>query len=186
MSADSDGGQGFPRPQRGGSMEATASTSARAQALAARFALAHDEILALLQSCSAAAWQTPCTAQGWSVAATAGEIAHSYRLGGAVLQAVVAGRCPLVDLRALLNPAHRGVALDVAGSPAATLAQLRHHGARVACLIRQLTDEHLDRTLPSPVPEDTPVRTHQLIELLLIGKGLGLLAVIRAAVQRAS
>ena len=128
----------------------------------------------------------PRSARGHRPAPAPSSTAPPTRSLWATPASVVADQCPLADLGALLTPAHCGAALDVAGSPADTLEQLRHHGARVACLIRQLTDEHLDRALPSLAPEDASVSTHQLIELLLIGKGLGLLAVIRAAVQRAS
>ena len=90
------GGQAWRRAaeRQRGSIDATASVSERTAALADRFALAHGEVLALLQPCSASARRSRCTAQGWSVAVTAGEIAQSYQLGGTLLQAVAAGQCP--------------------------------------------------------------------------------------------
>lgn len=156
----------------------------RAAALAERFEQSNAEVIALIEQCSARSWLARCAAEGWSVGVTAHHIANGYDQDGLVEQLIAA----LIKHEPLPTPPAPGYNERHAEQYAQctreeTLELLRRNGAAVVRLIRGLSDEDLDQTMPAAGGRP-PRSVEQLLEGILLTHTSAHLASIRAAIQR--
>lgn len=156
--------------------------SQRAEALAAKFEQANNDVIAAVEGCSDGQWSATCQDEGWSVAATAHHIAGGYPLITGLAQAMAGGTqfpaltAEQIDKR---NAEH---AQQFAGvSKDETLQMLREGGAAAAAAVRGLNDEQLDKkaVVLQGQPEMT---TEQMLDAVLVGSATGHLASIRKAI----
>lgn len=144
--------------------------SARAQALAERFARANNELIALVERLTDAQWAAPGGAEGWSVGVTAHHLASDYAILAGLVE-TVATEQPLpawtLDMLHQYNAQHADEYKHC--TKAETLELLRREGAAAVSMVQELSDEQLDRTAIIPWEAGPPVSAQQLIERKLIG-----------------
>lgn len=140
--------------------------------LATRFAAVNEAIRDLIEPCTDAQWQTPCSSEGWSVGVTVHHVANGYDQEGwvaALVDAILSGRA-LPDHPAALHPERDynqwHAEHFVHCSKEATLALLRRNGAAVLGLIKGLQDEDLKRT--ASVSDSEAVSVQEVIEQIII------------------
>jgi hypothetical protein len=122
--------------------------SERAASLADEFVDANDAVIAFAQSCSDAQWRTVVPGEGWTVGVVLHHIAEGHALGVRWLTSMVAGE-GVSDTGEDIdhhNVTHAERCADV--NVADTVALLRENGRRTELLIRQFSDEDLERTAP--------------------------------------
>jgi hypothetical protein len=161
--------------------------SARAEALARNFSAANDELIALLEHATPEQWRQRTLDEGElrPVGIIALHVADAHpriarRVEAFAHGSEVQARHPeLFDQR---NAQHARENPDP--NQQSTINVLRENGARVAELIRGLSDAELDRT-SSEDPEAPQMTTAEVIEQRQIGHVRGHLAVI-ATVLRSS
>lgn len=159
-----------------------ATTTTRAEQLAAQFEMATNEVIAAVMGCTDTQWRETCASEGWSVAVVAHHIAVVNRDFIRIVTRLGAGE--VLSPRASMDEVHRSNAqharafADV-GKPE-TLDALRENGATVAQAIRSLSDTQLDRT--AGVFGGRELSTAQVVEWIVIGHTRGHLASIRATI----
>ncbi|MEX0785202.1 MAG: DinB family protein [Dehalococcoidia bacterium] len=156
--------------------------SQRAEALAAKFEQANNDVIAAVEGCSDGQWSATCEAEAWPVSVTAHHIAGGYPLIAGLAQAMAGGAQfpPLtLDVIDKGNADHARQFASV--SKQDTLAMLKDSGRAAAGVVRGLSDEQLDKTavVLAGAPE---MNTEQMIEAVLIGSAVGHLASIRKAI----
>jgi hypothetical protein len=120
--------------------------SERGAALAADFAAANAEAIAFVEHCNEDEWRVAVPEEGWSVGVVLHHIAEGYGQATRWLQAMRSGR-GVTETAADIDRANAAHAVR-AGSvdPVETIALLEMRGAELETLLRQLSDEQLDRT----------------------------------------
>lgn len=159
--------------------------SSRAEDLAARFAAANDELLALLEAATREQWRERTADEGElrSVGVIAHHVAGSHSRIAQRVEAFAKGRPvpsrhpELFDER---NAQHARENPDP--DQQATIELLRQRGAEVASMIAGLSDVELDRTSTED-PGAAPMTTAQVIEQRQIAHILTHLASIRTVLQ---
>ncbi|HEY7356963.1 MAG TPA: DinB family protein, partial [Ktedonobacterales bacterium] len=143
----------------------------------------------LVEPCTEAQWQTPCSSEGWSVGVTVHHIANGYDQEGwvaEVIAAVLAGQA-LPAHPAELHPDRDynewNAQHFAACSQDETLALLRRNEAAALRLIESLPDEDLEKTAPASLDGDT-MSVQQVIEYLLIDHAQEHLRSLRATLER--
>jgi hypothetical protein len=122
--------------------------SERAAALADEFAAANDAAIALAESCSDSQWRTVVPGEEWTVGVVLHHVAEGHAQGARWLRSMAAGEgvADTGDDIDRHNVTHAEQWSDV--SAADTVALLRDNGQRTEAILRELTDEELDRTAP--------------------------------------
>ena len=144
--------------------------SERADALAAAFERANNDVIAAVEQCSDDQLRIACEGEGWSVAVVAHHLALSYPSIAGMVQLVADGQ-PLPPLTEEMldtfNAQHAEEFADVSRDE--TLQLLRREGQAAAERVRDLGDEQLDRAAPMPFAGGQPWSAADLIERGLIG-----------------
>ena len=153
----------------------------QAQALAAQFERANDELIAAIEQCPDARWVGRCEPEGWTVAAAAHHVATAHPVIAEWVRIVATGLPESPMTMAMIHEENaRQAARYAACTKEETLALLRHEGMAAAQLVRGLSDEQLARVGPFHAGADS--RTAQrVIEGILIGHVTDHLRSIRAA-----
>ena len=157
---------------------------ARALALVERFEQINEEMIAFVDRCSDADWQTPCPAEGQSVGVVAYHVAAGYLPEIDCIRAFATGQPLPPQYRdwALMDRINAQHAAEHANcTKAETLQLLRRNGAAVTTFIRELGDAQLDHTAFFALMGETRT-TRRMIERILLGHPEEHLASIRAAV----
>ncbi len=158
-----------------------------AAALGERFERVSGEVIAAVEQCSAADWQTLCPAEGRSVAAVAHHIAVGYAAQLKGLRAAMAGR-PLPPwyrdhaILDRLNAEH--AARHATSSQEEVVGLLRRNGAAVARFVYELSADDLERSVPLPLVGDRPLTVRHWVRHIFIGHPEGHLRSIRAVLSR--
>ncbi len=145
--------------------------SERAEALAARFEQANQNVLRLVSTCPAENLAAICPAEGWTASALGSHIAYSYPgITDNVIKRVVAGE-PLPPFsEAMFAERNAQHAAESAAVPQEEVVSLLQDlGAATATYLRSLSDDDLDRTMSMPAMGGQPVSVEQLVDMVLIG-----------------
>ncbi len=158
------GGEGSrPEPPKDGA------TSARARALAWRFAHANDALIATIEACTPDQWRAVCADTGWTVGVQAHHIAVNEAVIASVAQSVADGhphpRLPPGKLDEM-NARHAAEFADVTKEE--TVALLRENGASAIKTYRGLSDAQL--ALTATLAEGYTVSVADVIERHAIGE----------------
>ncbi len=154
----------------------------RAEALAAKFEAANNDLIATVEAASDEQWKTNCADEGWSV----GTIAHHAGGGYPLIAGLVGALASGADIPALtmdqIDQSNKEHAVEFASvNKDETLEMLRTGGAAAAVAVRDLSDEQLDRS--TEVLAGAPaMTTEQAIEGILIGGTTGHLASIKKTI----
>lgn len=151
----------------------------RAGTLARQFTEANDEMIAAAAGASASHWRAQCPGEGWTVGVTAHHVAVGHEPVAGLIMGVATGQqLPPITMEALNegNAAHAREFADC--NQDETVALLRSAGAAAAEMVRNLSDEQLDRSAEVVGQRMT---AQQLAENILISHVKGHLASIRAA-----
>ena len=154
----------------------------RAEALAAKFEAANNDVIATVEAASDEQWAATCADEGWSVGVVAHHIAGGTPLITGLVQALASG----ADLPALtseqLDQGNAQHAQEHANcTKEETLEMLRTGGPAAVTAVRGLSDEQLDRssTVIAGVPD---MSVEQVIENVLIHSATGHLASIKKSI----
>ena len=143
---------------------------ARAQSLAEGFEQANNEIIGLVEQLADDQWQARCSAEGWSVGVTVHHVADDHALLSAAIQSVAIG-LPLPQVTAemvnRMNAKHAQQHVDC--TKERTLQLLRKNGTAAAAIIRQLTDDQLDKTVLHPFRGGESWKAEHLVDDILTG-----------------
>lgn len=157
--------------------------SERAEAAAATFARANDEVIAVVEACGDDAWRAQTAAEGWPVGFAAWHIGASHEGVWGLINGVANGE-PVPPLTAAMLDAKN--AADVTAHAMVdrdeVLRLLREQGATVADGVRALADDQLDRRATIAVFSDDPMSVEELIGMVLAGHVNMHLASIQAVV----
>ncbi len=145
----------------------------RAEALAAKFEEANNDVISMVESASDDQWKAVCADEGWSVGVVAHHVAGGYPLIAGLVGALASGAeiPPLTTEQ--LDQGNVQHAKDHADcTKEETLEMLRTGSAAAATAVRGLSDEQLDKT--STVIAGAPdMSVDQVIENVLIGSAAG-------------
>jgi hypothetical protein len=158
--------------------------SERALALAEALERANNELIAVVERCSGPQWRARCAREGWSAGVAAHHIAVDHPLIAGLVQTVARGESvPQLtwDWINGFNAQHEAEHANCTKEE--TVELLRQNGAAAASIVRELTDEQLDRTASIPWEDWPPVSAQQLIERKLIGHISEHLESIRTAIS---
>lgn len=159
------GGEGSrPEPPKDGA------TSARARALAWRYAHATDALIATVQDCTPEQSRAICPDTGWTVGAQARHVAVEAATIAGLVRDVADGQAHSPVPPAMLDEINAHHAKEFANATITeTIALLRENGARAAATYRRLSDEQLARA--TVLAECGPiVCVADLIEQVAIGE----------------
>jgi hypothetical protein len=158
--------------------------SQRAAALAERLERGANELIAYVENCSKADWQTVCPGEGRTVGVLAHHVASAYPVEIDLVKVLASGKpvagvtWEMVDgMNAEHAEGHRKVSREE------TLALLRENSAAAAAAIRQLSDEQLDKAAPISLHWDAPLTTQYFIEEHPVSHSFAHLTSIRAALN---
>lgn len=155
---------------------------AQGEALATRLQQATDQLIATIDGCPDAQWQTATTVEGWSAGVTAHHAAGSIEPTTGLLVAVATGAAlpPLtaeaIDAR---NAQHAQQFAHC--TKAETIALARQGVAQAASMLQGLGDEQLAHTATLALIGPQPVSAAQLGEFLVLGHLQGHLQSMQAA-----
>jgi uncharacterized damage-inducible protein DinB len=153
---------------RFGDAEEEASMSQRSQALVNRFERASQEMIATVERCSDAHWTTKTSSEAWSVGVVAHHVAQGHEAIAGFVKMIATGQ-PLppltMDTLHQMNAEHAKQYANC--TKAETLALLRKNAAAAAGILRELSDEQLDRS--APVLGGPPMTAEQMVEQVLVG-----------------
>jgi hypothetical protein len=153
--------------------------SERAAQLARRLDEANAELARAIEACSDAAWRSQCPGEGWTAGVTAHHVAAAHPEVIGLVQVIAAGQPLPPFTQDILDQGNAEHARAASGCTRdETLALLRDSGPAASNVIRQFTDEQLDRTAQLFFG---PMSAEQLIEGAMIGHATGHLASIRSA-----
>jgi hypothetical protein len=158
--------------------------SEQARVLADRFEQANREFIAFAQRCSEPQWRAICPDEGWSVGVAAHHLAEDHMVLAGLAQAVATGQ-PVPALTGEMidqfNAQH--AQQHAACTREETVALLRTNGAAAASIIRELSDEQLERAAILPWEAGPAWSVRRIIEDKLIEHFDEHLPSIRAAVK---
>ncbi len=159
-----------------------ASTTARAQELAARLKAVNDDIIATVEGAGDAEWQRQSPSEGWSV----GVLAHHCAQVQGFFTEVIAGskageQSPTTLSQEVIDESNARHAHDFANvGTTETLEALRTNGAEAVRQIGGLTDENLDQA--AVVIGGQELTWAQVVEFALINHFSEHLASMRATI----
>jgi len=158
--------------------------SAKAAQLAARFAMANGNVIALVERLSDDEWARPCEGGARTVGQVVGHIAAGHLIIGGIAQAIALGLpLPVAARRTkMTGAAYNARQADhfATLTRQGALRALRRNGGICARFIAGLCDAELDRTVPDI---GVMVSARQEIEQALLGHMAHHLAGIREAVS---
>ncbi len=137
----------------------------RAQTLAERVERGANELIAFVEGCSLAEWQTPVPGDGRTVGVLAHHVASAYPVEMDLVAQLASGEAisgvswEMVDQ---MNAEHAQAQANCTREE--TLGLLRQNSASAANGIRQLSDEQLDKAAPVSLNWDAPLTTQYFIE----------------------
>ena len=144
--------------------------SSRARDFARRFHEVNDEVIAFARDLTDDQWRMSCEREGRTVGQVVQHIAAGHRIIGGIVAAIAQGReLPVAARRTAAEGARYNAAQAVRfadRSRADGLRLLRRNGAAICRLIASLTDDELDRSIPSI---EGPLTTVDEIEGGLLG-----------------
>lgn len=158
--------------------------NARAQKLAQKFEQANQEVVATVEQMTDAEWKLPGADEGRTAGLTAHHIAVNYSALGGAVQSLTAGQAPPITWEMLHDANAEHMRSHATCTQEETLAILRTDGEQAANMVRNLSDNDLDRAGVIPFLGEQPVTTAQFIEAALIGHIHAHLPDIQAAVRR--
>jgi len=154
----------------------------RAEALAAKFEAANNDVIATVEAASDEHWAAVCAEEGWPVGVVAHHIGSGHTPITGLVQALAAG----VDFPAItmdqIDQSNKDHAVEFASvTKDEVLEALRSGGAAAVGAVSGLSDEQLDKssTILAGAPE---MSVEQVIENLLIGSATGHLASIKKSI----
>ena len=141
--------------------------SERAEALAAQFEQANNDLIKAVESMSDAQWKATCTSEGWPVGVTAHHVGGGHHAIGGLAQAIANGQpVPPLSMEQI-NQGNAQHAQQYANcNKAETLELLRRDGDAAASMVRGLSDEQLQR---SASVIGNQMTAEQVIQNILIG-----------------
>ncbi len=154
----------------------------RAEALAAKFEEANNDVISMVESASDDQWKAICEEESWSVGVTAHHIGEGYPLITGLIQALGSGADVPSWTIDKIDQSNRDHATKFASvTKEETLKALRSGGSAAATAVRSLSDNQLVRT--AEVLAGAPAMTaEQVIENSLIGSTVAHLESIKKAV----
>ena len=155
--------------------------SEQAEALAAQFERANNELIDVIEGCSGEQWRSKCPDTGWSVGVTAHHVALDTPFVAGMLGAVASGQSfpPLAIGGAdKANAQHAREHADCTKQE--TLDLLQREVPMAASLVRGLSDEQLARTA-EVLAGAPPLSAEHVIQGFLINHVTQHLTSIRAA-----
>lgn len=155
--------------------------SVAAQRLSDRFAGALDELIALVERCSADEWRRPCPSDGRSVGVVAQHVAEVNPAFLGILHTLAAGDTLAIreSMESVDASNARQATAQADVSQSAVLALLHTHGPAMVRLIGALDDRQLASTTSAfPMGE---IALSQVIEWIVIGHTAEHVASIRAS-----
>ncbi len=140
----------------------------RAEALAAKFEEANNDVISMVESASDEQWKAICADEGWSVGVTAHHIGGGHPLIAGLVQALASGvEIPPLTTEQLDQSNAQHAEEHANCNKEETLEMLKTGGAAAAAAVRGLTDEQLDKT--STVIAGAPdMSVEQVIENVMI------------------
>ena len=145
-------------------------SSNRALELARRFSEANDEVIVLTRDLTDDEWRMPCEREGRTVGQVVQHIAAGDRIIAGIVEAMAQGReLPVAARRTAAEGARyneRQAFRFADRSREDGLRLLRRNGAATDRLIASLTDDQLDRSIPTI---EGPLTTAEEIEGGLVG-----------------
>jgi hypothetical protein len=160
--------------------------SERGARLAAALERANAEVIAFAESCPAERWTAPCVDDGRTVAAVVRHVGGAYIAHGRLVQAAADGE-PIPTMFTNWEIIHAGNAQSAAKYANAdrdeTIASLRRNGGNLASVIRDLTDEQLDRTAVVPIFRSDAQSAAWIIEHVIVFHPKRHLVGLRATVK---
>lgn len=143
--------------------------SERAQTLAARFDQANNDLIVVLEGCTAEQWRMPCVDEERPIGVVAHHVAGAHRAVANWIRALVAGE-PLPGLTHddidALNA--RQAARHTDPTQDETIQFVRTAGAEASAFVAGLTDEQLARSGSMPLWGEQPLTADQVIRHVLI------------------
>lgn len=157
--------------------------SDRAEALAQRFEQVNGELIAFIEGCDDAAWQTEIPEEQRTVAVVAHHVASAYPVVVGWIASVAAGQPVEITIERIdeLNERHK--TRFAHPTQADVLDLLRGNGAAGAEAVRALDDDQLDRQARFG-PADRPLSTAEVVEYVFIRHPTSHLATMRQALGR--
>jgi hypothetical protein len=160
--------------------------SERAETLAAQLEAENAAMIAFAESCPEAVWTTPCVDDGRTIAAVVRHVGGAYIAHTRLVQAGTSGE-PVPAMFGDWETIHRGNAISAEKYANAdrgeTIASLQRNGANLAAMIRDLTDEQLDRTAVVPIVSDEARTVAEIIAFPVIDHPRGHLVGLRATIE---
>ena len=155
----------------------------RAQMLANQYEQMNEELIAVVEQCSAEQWRAVCVDENWPVGVTAHHVAAMAGLDVEVLSVVARGEpWPAISMN-MVDQGNAQHALEHANcTKDETIELLRRTCKAAATLIKGFDDEQLDRAWPALWRENAPLSIAQCVEDHLTGHIHQHLASIRAAI----
>jgi hypothetical protein len=156
--------------------------SERARKLAERFEQVGEGFAAEMEGLSEAQWRSFCPDEGRTVAALAYHVGWAYPVEIAAFRAMALGEARSAFSAGGIDEVNaRHGAANAACDQAETVRMLRSNALAAAAIVRELTDEQLERT-GAYVEEWPTASVQEWIERVLIGHPVGHQRSIRAAV----
>ena len=122
--------------------------SERAAALADDFGAANAEAVAFARTCPEEAWMRPVPGEEWTVGVVLHHIAESHGTSARWLGEMARGE-GVPDTAEAIDRANADHAVRAASvTPVETIALLTDGGARLEAVLRDFSDEELDRSAP--------------------------------------
>jgi uncharacterized damage-inducible protein DinB len=153
--------------------------SEHADELASRFGSVNDELVALLESCSADDWRARCADEKWPVCAVAHHVATANRVVASWIRRVAQGTSIAVTREMIDQGNDQNAEAHADCDQRETIDLLRQNGAGAMNTIRALSDEQLHTTAAMGPANERAMSAQQVIERVLIQHVEGHLASIR-------
>jgi hypothetical protein len=155
--------------------------SERAEALARRFEQINGEVIAFVERCDDAAWQTEVLEEQRTVAVVAHHVASAYPAVTGWITSLAAGQPVAITMERIheLNARHK--AHFAHPTQAEVLDLLRDGGAAAAQAVRALDDQQLDTRAAFGPAGNRPLSAAQVAEYVLITHPTGHLTAMRQA-----
>lgn len=137
----------------------------QAQTLAERLERGANELMAFVEGCSLAEWQTPVPGDGRTVGVLAHHVASAYPVEMDLIAVLASGEAIIdvtMEMVDQMNAEHAQTHANCTREE--TLALLRGNSASAAAAIRQLSDEQLSKAAPISLHWDAPLTTQYFIE----------------------
>ena len=158
--------------------------SKRAEALAQRVAQGHQELVAFIEGCSEAEWQTYSPDEGRPVGVLVHHVASMLPAEIDLVKVLASGQSitgVTMEMVDQINAEHADE--NAQSSREETLELLKRTSEMAVATLRELGDEELDQAAPVSLHSDAPLTTQYFIEEHPLGHSYHHLASIRAAIR---